>query len=52
MPQCQYGQSVYFSLISYRSFEIYQGSPFASVYYVTVHYISLETLARYTLNAC
>ena len=29
---------------------IYQGSPFVSVYYV--HYILLETLARYMLDAC
>ena len=32
--------------------DIYQGSPFVSVYYVIVHYILSETLARYTLDAC
>ena len=34
------------------SIDIYQGSPFVSVYYVIVYYILSETLARYRLDAC
>ena len=34
------------------SIDIYQGSPFVSVYYVMAYYMLLETLARYTTGAC
>ena len=53
MPQWQYErQSVYFSLLSYRSYWHLSMISFFSVYYVIVHYVSLETLARYTLDDC
>ena len=32
--------------------DLCQGSRFVSVCYVVVHYILLETLARYMLDAC